>query len=122
MPQTKGEFSSQTLWKLYRETFSGTFEINAPKWNIKDWKNWCRLIDEIGIDKTNLLSQFVISNWEKVKLKFRINGYPTISVLWCWRHSLLDYMNERVKVGNGNSNTRKKEQSTNSSKKLFLSQ
>jgi hypothetical protein len=119
MAKAKGEFSSQDLWKIYRETFNGAFEIEAPRWNIKDWKNWCRLVDEIGIDKTNLLFNFVIENWARVKLKFKITGFPTVGILWCYRHSLLDYMNEKSATRN---NIKKEGSVSSSSKRLFLSQ
>lgn len=95
MPHKYTEGTVHFLWKCYREDFFHKFNIVAPSWNKKDWSLWCKLVKEIGYENVEKMYNFLFENWVVVKTKFRLNGYPTIPLMWGFRHSFLDFMNEK---------------------------
>lgn len=116
----KGEIkvTTRTLWNSYRELFYDVFGIQAPLWNIKDWKNWSRLVEELGFSNTEVLYNFSIFQWMTLKDELNLRGYPTVGLLWGYRHAILDIANDK----NEKRDSAKKEgKQRTSTKKLFLS-
>ncbi len=82
-----------TLYGLIREGFIEYLDIPAPTATVKDYKILHSLIEEQGADEAEELVYYTISNWNHVKSKLKVNGFPNVGLIWGFRFSILDLMN-----------------------------
>lgn len=59
------------------------------RWTMKDKKLVRNLLDEQGGKNTVRYFQYVVQGWEEIQQRYRIQGAPSMSVIWGFRNSLL---------------------------------
>ncbi len=91
------------VYKFYSDEFFMHFDINAPTLTKKDSAIIKKLTGEMNIDNIKEYIAYVIKNWKKIKTEFNIVSYPTVSILWGFRFSFLDYKNNKGNMGRKNS-------------------
>jgi hypothetical protein len=89
-PKAKGknvlllqEVHSENAAETWPEAFS-----RGVRYTQKDRGLAKKLIDEFGYDNVEKVLLHVITDWENVRMRYRLSGYPSIPLLWGYRHSL----------------------------------
>ena len=98
MPSTTGsteKINARTLYSLFVETFKNNIKkVSPPVFQVKYLSLLKKLLAEQGEETTKEYIVFFIENYAYIKGRLRLSGYPNISVLWAFRSTILEYMNE----------------------------
>jgi len=119
MKKIPSKINAKTLFELYRNMFEQEFDVEPPRFNLKDLSLLKKLIDEQGKKQSYKYIVRCIKRWSLLKKEFNIYGYPTIGVLWGFRFSFFEHLTRLRK--NSVSYEKESKSKKNHSKKLFFS-
>jgi hypothetical protein len=81
--------------------FENGYKMSVPKWQPKDRANAKRLLGEYGSGIKDYM-QFSFKNWKPLSTKLRIDGLPSLSILWGYRSSIAAYVSGDVQLAGSN--------------------
>lgn len=85
--------TSASLFYAFKMAYEGKFMRFAPARNAKDTAVLSRLIKEQGYEDSERYIKWVMNNWDAIKLALRrLQGYPSIAVMWGFRQTLFEMM------------------------------
>lgn len=85
----------ENLWKKeYRKKWGN---IKTPKWTVEQKSIAKKLVNMYGGSLVSAVISYVILNWDELVDRFRLNGYPSIKMVFGFRETLFPEV-ERGKI------------------------
>lgn len=86
----ESEYNVTDMRFLYEDLWADKSWTTYPtRWTLKDKKLVRCLLDEQGGENTVRYFQYVVQRWEDIQQRYRIQGSPSVPVMWGFRRSLL---------------------------------
>jgi hypothetical protein len=86
----EAEYNVTDMRFVYEDLWTDkSWRTYPSKWTMKDKKLVRNLLDEQGGENTVRYFQYVVQGWEEIQQRYRIQGSPSVSVIWGFRNSLL---------------------------------
>jgi hypothetical protein len=86
----EAEYNVTDMRFVYEDLWSEkSWRTYPSRWTLKDKKLVRNLLDEQGGENTVRYFQYVVQGWEEIRERYRIQGSPSVAVIWGFRSSLL---------------------------------
>lgn len=84
------DFNCNDMLKVWRRLYSKRWRrVSPPAPTNRDRKQMKTMIDDHGAPAILACIEFTLSNWTKLKAQYDWNGYPSVALLFAFRHSLV---------------------------------
>lgn len=91
MMESRGieEYNSSDLFLVFSDEWKQNYNGRPVAWTMKDRKQMKLLIEDQGAETVVRYIKYAFSAWGEICRRYRINGYPCVSVLFGYRRSLV---------------------------------
>lgn len=87
------ELAMRDAWK------AKGWKTNPPSFTMRDRKQAKEMLSDNGGEHITQAVQYMIQHWESISRRYRVNGFPSIRVLYGFRHSWIPEAIEGTKHG-----------------------